>query len=500
MTGRKRAGVEPALTHRGSSVLDWQWPVSPGVFKVYDKYTDVEVNLEADVQMWHMPVQGKMEAFQFAPGAAGLLQKKLVMLTQVDRSPSSIYKFTRSLLLNWPLYLEILEDGPLAIEKHWDEHVSDIDTAKAAKSILRLAISASIGAWRAEHKDLVKGLDTKANSTLVAQRGRIRRRENLLSAYQQTQLVRVLDTRVAEPELLEWQAEGLAALALTFQHGMRPVQLLALRVEHVRTFTDASGDPVCVVSFHTAKQKTGRTADGEMVRQVKPEWARPLVLLVEYAKQAGRTRLFCGGSNEQLWGKVKRVCAEVGVKVDFGANKLRHTSAQALADAGHSRKSIQWFLGHSSKNAATTYLRASQHQGNLINAALGTSRLYDRILSLSLGEFVTVEDLRCVREDEQIGAVVGDRLVAGIGRCRSGQSTCNYDPVTSCYGCQKYVPALNPSAHMEAIAGMREQVLVFIERGGTETSPAYLQLMKALAGAQEALDESKRILGTDSHG
>lgn len=47
---------------------------------------------------------------------------------------------------------------------------------------------------------------------------------------------------------------------------------------------------------------------------------------------------------------------------------------------------------------------------------------------------------------------------------------------------------------MEAIAGMREQVIVF-KKQGDQASPSYLQMMKALAGAQRALDDSRRILG-----
>lgn len=496
MTRRLRA---PSPEGRSTNMLDWPWPPSPGVFKVYDKYADVEVDLVVGDRVWNVPVQGRMEPLEFALGATGLLQQKLVCLTQVDSSPSSIYKFTRSLLLNWSAYVRILEDGPESIEDHWDEQVPDIDTARAAKTILRLACSASVGPWKEVHRGLIKGLDSRSHGAMLAQRGARQRREKLIDLNRQTQLVKVLDARTSDDELEEWEAEGLAALALTFQHGMRPVQLLSLLVEHVNVFKDAAGDWVCILSFHTAKQQGARTDNGEVLRQVKPEWAKPVIALLAYAKREKRTRLFSRSTGDQLWAKVKRVCADSGFKVDFTAVNLRHTSAQALADAGHSRKSIQWFLAHSRENSATVYVRASRHQGNLLNAALGASKLYDGLLSLAAGDFITVEDLRCVHEDEQIGAVVGDRLVSGIGRCRTKQKACVYDPVFSCYGCFKYVPALDPTAHMEAIAGMREQVIVFIRRGGKESSPAYLQMMKSLAGAQHALDESTRILG-EAHG
>lgn len=500
MNRREQVEVRtPNANGRGGSVLDWPWPPSPGVFKVYDKYADVASDLVFGERVWKMSVQGKIEVYEFAAETVGLLQQKLVSLTQADCAPSSIHKFTRSLLLNWSTYVQLLEDGPESIEDHWDEQVRDIDTVRAAKAILHLACSASLGPWREVHRNLIKGLNSRSTASWLAQRGARRRREKLIDLNRQTQLVKVLDAGASEDELDEWEAEGLAALALTFQHGMRPVQLLSLLVEHINVFKDASGDWVCIVSFHTGKQRDARTDDGEILRQLKPEWVRPVIALLECAKREKRTRLFSRSTGDQLWAKVKRVCANSGFKVDFTAVNLRHTSAQALADAGHSRSSLQRFLGHTKANSATFYIRASRHQGNLLNAALGASKLYDGLLSLAAGDFITVEDLRSVHEDEQIGAVVGDRLVSGIGRCRTKQTACNYDPVFSCYGCFKYVPALDPTAHMEAIAGMREQVMVFMKRGGQESSPAYLQMMKSLAGAQQALHESTRIL-REAHG
>ncbi|WP_345796557.1 site-specific integrase [Castellaniella sp. MT123] len=478
------------------NLLTWAWPVSPVIFKIYDKYADVEVSLMTGASTWTFFVQGHSVSFDFLPGERGALQQKLIMLTQRDHAPSSIYKFTRSLLAHWGLYIKILEGGPSELEDLWEGHVKTIDTAKAGKALLKLAVLSSLGPWRNEHEDLVGSLDTRANPSLAAQQSRLRRREQLLSLEVQSQLVKVLDNGAERTHLSERQAEGLAALALIFQHGMRPVQLLSLRLENIWTFTDAADDTICVVSFHTAKQRTGKTVDGEMARQIKQEWSHPVIRLREFAQSSGRDRLFGDSSAPKLWTKVKRVCAEVGVKVNFTAKQLRHTSAQALADAGHSRRSLKWFLGHSNENAATTYIRASRQQVALINLALGTSPLYNSILSLASGKFVSIEELSRMPEEQQIGGVVGARLIAGIGQCSSGQSSCGYDPVSSCYSCPKYIPALNPAAHMEAIAGMREQILTFLGNGRSEQSPAYLQMTKALAGAQKALEESKRILGS----
>jgi integrase len=482
-----------ATRDRAAGPLEWTWPVSPRFFRVYDKYADVDVPLSSDDDTWIVPIRGRTQRYQFASGPDGALQRKLVMLTQAQRSPAAICKFARSTILHWHLYKELLSDGPSSIRQHWNERVRDIDTAKAAKAILRLACTAMLGSWRSAHLPVVKALDTRARSALLIQRGRIRRRELVLSIDTQAALARVLDDFGSDHDLTEPQAEGLTALALCYQHGMRPVQLLALRVEHVRLFRDASGDDSCVISFHSAKQREDQNY--ELIRQVKPEWASAVVQLFRFATGAGRRRLFACTKGDELWSRVRAVCAAKGVVVDFTAYALRHTAAQSLADGGHKRDSIRKFLGQTNTNAASTYLQASRQLSEWVNAALGASKLYANILSLAAGKFVSIDEMVAADADQQIGAVVGERLVAGVGLCRSGQSHCPYNPVTSCYGCSRFMPALDRTAHEEAIAGMREQILVYVNRAGGTESPAYLQLMRALAGAQQALKSVDTIAG-----
>lgn len=498
MTRREHANSPSGKRSSIPDVLSWPWPASPKVFTLYDKYADKEVVLRAGDELWVLSVGGRDCEHRFAAERTRELQQKLVMLTQAEGAPASVHKFTASLISNWALYLKLLQEGPSQVQDNWDEYVTDIDVAKAGKSILKLAAASSVGPWREYHEDLIRGLDARAKDVQAEHQRRIRRRESLVPVAQQAELVRVLDLHASKNDLAESQAEGLASLAFAFQHGVRPVQQIALKLENIHTYIDAAGDPVCLVSFHQAKQQSSNTVGGEMLRQVKPEWVRPVLRLVEFARKAGRTRLFRCTTSEELWDGVKRVCAEAGVKVNFTSYKLRHSSAQALADAGHSRRSIQWFLGHTTLSAAISYLKASRYQGNLINAALGASKLYDSMVSMAFGKFVSVEELRQVDEAQQIGGIIGERLIAGIGLCRSKQSACNFDPVISCYGCHKYIPALNPPAHLEAIAGMREQVIVFIKKGES-ASPAYLQMMGALAGAQRALADCRRILGA-AHG
>ncbi|MGH7428020.1 MAG: hypothetical protein ACREJ4_06645, partial [Candidatus Methylomirabilaceae bacterium] len=283
-----------------SDVLAWSWPDCPNSMTVYDKYADVSATLHIDESSWTVPVRGQKELYRFAEGDVGMLQRKLVILTQADGAGATIVKFTRSLINRWSTYSSLLEQGPDAVRAVWDADVLDVDTAKAGKTLLKLVTKAGLGSWRPLHQHLVTSLSTRAKGNLLAQRGKLKRREKLLPASTQAKIVSALDDAAKTADLPEEVLEGMSALALMFQHGMRPVQLLALRLEHVPgPVRDAAGDPVLVVSFHAAKQ----TADEpeELTRIVKSEWVSLVNRLRLAAIAAGRDRLFLSTSADALW-------------------------------------------------------------------------------------------------------------------------------------------------------------------------------------------------------
>lgn len=496
MTSKRsaRLAATPSSVPPGDSLLAWNWPACPSSMTVYDKYADVTAELRLSERRWEVPAQGRFQKFTFADGELGLLQRKLTILTQATNAPPTIAKFGRCLINHWPLYERLLLGGPSSARELWKAAVSDVDAAKTGKSLLRLVCQLELGGWRSVHLPLVRSLDTRAKASLQAQRGKLKRREKLLAVSRQADIVAVLDEAAANTELPEEQVEGLVALALYYQHGMRPVQLLALRLEHLPApVVDANGDLAMVISFHAAKRKDAV----ELLRQVKPEWVPLVNRLRTSAASSGRQRIFSRSSNEELWTLLKAACKRHNLHIDFTAYSFRHTSAQSLADAGHDRNSIKEFLGQRSLNAATTYLRASRQQGEIVNRALGVSKLYNNILAFSADSFIDKEQLMAADEDKQVGAVVGGRLIAGIGLCRSGQPSCSFNPVTSCYGCSKFMPSADIAAHQDAVAGMREQVQVYVNSKMSEGSVAFMQLSTALSGAQQAIEVAKQ-LGTNS--
>jgi integrase len=479
------SSVGGELDHLVTSPEDWKWPVAPTLMKVFDKYSQTEAILRLDEHTWTFGNAGDVATVRFSSGKAGSLQRRLALITQRGNSPSVLRRFSAVLVAEWEALLRILATSPEQVRAAWAVEVSNTRVSGTFKVVLKLACTAGVGHWRPAHLPLVSSLDTLMNPSTKKRLKAIASREKVASIELQAEVVRVLDAAVKEDELSEAEVEGAVALAISYQHGMRPVQMLCLDVSHARFFRDASNDLACVLSFHAAKQSQGK--EFEVLRQVRPEWVPLLARLHAQAIASGRNRLFRETHPTDLWLRAKAVCKRYGVSLTCTATMLRHTAAQTLADAGHSRSSIQAFLGHVNDQAARHYIRASFNQAELINTALGASKLYTSLLAISQGSFVSEEALREAEEDQQVGAVVGERLVAGVGLCKTGQDNCAYNPVTSCYGCPKFMPSLDRGAHMEAIAGMREQVRIYLQQGVTEETPAYRQLTRALSGAQQAL-------------
>lgn len=471
---------------KNADILDWRWPVAPVRIQLHDKYSGMDYVIRADEESWSFTYKGgSPRPIIFAQGRTGTLQRTLALLTSARKSPAVLHRTARMLVNHWSVVAMFLQTDPSELRRNWDQDVTKVDLAAALKAVLKFACSACVGPWSDKALPMVTSMNTLANPTVARNVSAIENRENLVSTDLQAAIVKVLDAASENATLSAAHQDGAAILALTYQHGVRPVQALSLNVSDISLFHDAANELTCVVSFHAAKQPDGKTF--EILRQVKQEWVPIIERLCAMAREAGRSRLFDGTSSSTVWSRAKQLCAASGVSLRCTAPQLRHTAAQALADTGHSRKSIQDFLGHATHTAAAVYIKASMHQAQLVNSALGASKLYSRIRQIASNEFITNEDVLEADEDMQIGGIVGDTLIAGIGLCKTGQSKCAFNPVTSCYGCRKFMPSIEKDVHLDAVEGMRQQVRAYLERGVPEENPAYRQLTRALSGAQQAI-------------
>ena len=176
-----------------STPEQWAWPPIPARLKVYDKYQDAELELDTSAREWVFAACGRPFRCQFVLGPQGHLQRLLAVHTQADNSPSALLKFVLTVTRHWGLLRTLLAEGPSKLGRLWDQHVHDIDVAKAAKSTLRLACASGAGPWRQVHAPMVKSLDTRANKYLQNLKRMVMARERNLSVDSQASIVKLLD-------------------------------------------------------------------------------------------------------------------------------------------------------------------------------------------------------------------------------------------------------------------------------------------------------------------
>ncbi|MFM0503224.1 MULTISPECIES: site-specific integrase [Paraburkholderia] len=275
---------------------------------------------------------------------------------------------------------------------------------------------------------------------------------------------------------------------------MRPIQIAMLSMRNVRIWQDApDGPPTVHLTFLMAKQKSNSKRK-PLTRRVKREWSPMFVAIDTWRKAEGMAssaRFFAVDSNYEAGARIASLVRRLIDSGDLGtATDLRHTAAQRLVDAGASHEELAEFMGHSYVQTGLVYFRTSASHAERVNHALGASDIYRRVAKIAHDRFISPEELTHLKGDQQIAGVPHGIPIAGIGGCSSGQPVCPYNPVTSCYGCRKFMPLHDKVIHESVLASMREVVAFFEQcsRGDTHSQP-YLQLQRTIAEIQTVIDE-----------
>jgi integrase len=321
-----------------------------------------------------------------------------------------------------------------------------------------------------------------------------------LSADEEAAIVRHLDEKVAAlasssataPSCEDLCDAGM--LLCAYQFGMRPIQIAMLGMRNVRIWQDVPGEPPTVhLTFHVAKQRSDSKRK-PLTRRVKREWV-PIFIAFNARRQAeghaGARRFFAVQSNYETGARIAALVRKLIDSEDLGtATDLRHTAAQRLVDAGASHEELAEFMGHSNVQTGLVYYETSATHAERVNRALGASDIYRRVAKIAHDRFISPEELTRLKGEQQIAGVPHGIPIAGIGGCTSGQPACPYNPITSCYGCRKFMPLHDRAMHERVLAAMREVVVFFDQssRGDTR-SPAYLQLQRTIAEIQTVIEE-----------
>lgn len=430
----------------------------------------------------------------------GILAKHLLLyLVTKDFQPSSVHNYIHSLYrVTTQEFMQVIEAGPLGIKQLWQLLLAKEDwtigTYRALKSLLNFLSVNHLCGWSPAYNEfLSKALPLPDVDKYAA----IRSGDVFLTMEEESRVVQHLDSLAAlvkqNPTAVEFENLVQSAMLLcSYQFGMRPIQIASLTGRDVKIWTDQNDeDPSVHLTFRTVKQHT-QTSSRPLLRKVKREWA-PIVCEL-FNRQlssdfVGEKRIFNVKTAQQVSITIGRLSSLLTGR-DTSANILRHTAAQRLVDAGASQEELSEFMGHTDVTTGLVYFHTSPNQAERINQALGISTIYQRVSKIAHDRFITAEQLAELKGDQQIAGVPHGVPIAGIGGCSSGQPSCPFNPVTSCYGCHKFMPLSDAEIHRRVLKDLREIVVFFNEASkGELASPAYLQLQRTISGVQQVISE-----------
>lgn len=322
----------------------------------------------------------------------------------------------------------------------------------------------------------------------------VRNGDAFLGAVEEAKIVQYLDSIALQatgvcPDVGLLRQAGM--LLCAYQFGMRPLQISTLRLRDVRIWTSQGGKPSIHLTFWMRKQRNA-SAIFPLTRKVKEEWASIFNSIInECAKQSkpAEFRLFDVESADETAIAIRTLATKI-VEIEVNTTDLRHTAAQRMVDSGCSQEELAEFMGHTSLQTGLVYYQTSASQAERVNKALAISPVYQRVVKIAHDKFISAEELAELKGEQQIAGVPHGIPIAGIGGCSSGQPSCPFNPVTSCYGCGKFMPVDDPEIHRQALKDLREVVLLFSESSrGDVSSPTYLQLRRTLEGIQQVITE-----------
>jgi integrase len=475
-------------------------PRLPSLVRYEDEFTgEQHVCRQLDEDVWGFHVNGSVTQLDFSVFPIDLrhLLKLIAVEGLTTGSPGTVLTRLDS-FKNVEAYLvrEMILSSPTTIKRPWASARSanhTWHTCTALKTMLRCVCRHSILDWSPIWIDLIGTLP----SPRIDKWASVRTGDVFLSVSEETDIVRWIDERARrareEPETLSTDELIDGGLVVcSYQFGMRPIQIGLLRRRDYREWKSSEdATPSVHLTFRMVKQRTDLHRF-PLVRKVKREWA---VIFVELFRRGAATGL---SGSAKLYGLASaRLTAARLIKIlstivgqNRSATDLRHTAAQRLVDAGASKEELAEFMGHINLSTGLVYFDISANQAERVNRALGISRTYQRVAKIAHDRFITEAELAELKGEQQVGGVPHGIPIAGIGGCSVGQPSCPYNPVTACYGCEKFMPVASVSLHEQVLADFRSIVSFFNNASRHEAdSPVFLQLQRTIASVQAVIDE-----------
>lgn len=479
-------------------------PTLPNVVRYYDDFDEKTRSIEdySSLDFCEIVINGvkvNIDFSRFGEFYDQLAKHLFFYFITEDLRVSTAYNYLISLLhVDRDMLVEILSAGPLGIKPVWaklftNQQLTHMSYA-ALKVFLGFLAKRNLYGWTPTYLEFIAStLPTPSRDKYAG----VRTGDVFLSVEEEASIVNYLDDLVAtstqDAEKLDDQTLRRGCMLMcSYLFGMRPIQIASLTMRDVRIWNEASiENPSVHLTFKMVKQRTQSKAF-PLLRRVKHDWAYLIELLNQRAIKKGLSggdRLFEVTSASEV-GLAIIDLASIITGVDVTATDLRHTAAQRLVDAGASQEEVAEFLGHSDVTTCLVYYQTSANQAERVNKALGISDIYLRVVKIAHDKFISHEELAELKDIQQIAGVPHGIPIAGIGGCATGQPSCPYNPITSCYGCRKFMPVADVELHKRVLGDMRGVVTFFVDASlGDSHSPAYMQLRRAISSIQQVIAE-----------
>lgn len=386
----------------------------------------------------------------------------------------------------------IINTKPLNFIRIWQDLLADHNLHKgnleAVKSLMFYFAKYSLATWTPSYFDYLSQLSLPQVDKFAS----IKKGDVFLSSQEEAKIVEYLDS-ISVHLADDFNVIRNAGLVLcAYQFGMRPVQIASLTMKDIRIWGNLSNDINTVhLTFKTVKQRS-KSSSHLLLRKVKAEWSTIFIELNKFNlidELTGNDRIFrLNSANEVSKVIIDEVSLIIGRK--SSATDLRHTAAQRMVDGGASQEELAEFMGHTDITTGLVYFQTSANQAERVNQALGISPIYQQVVKIARDKFISKEELSDLKGAYQIAGVPHGIPIAGIGGCSIGQPACPFNPVTSCYGCRKFMPLQDVNVHEQVLDDMRSIVGFFnTESKGDQSSPTYLQLQNTINGVQQIIAE-----------
>ena len=478
--------------------LPVEFPPMPAVIRYYDDFSDTydQVNNPGCTDQWSIAYDGKRVTIDFCSFDSVIRPfiKSWCANQLAIRAPRTTEHYFYGLKqVSLAHIMAVLTTTPREARSAWaiiSAAQLQYYALEALKSIFPFMCRFYIGPWSPEWLDYVSMLPLPK----VDKYAGVRTGDVFLSFDEEAEIIRHIDKvcqqiATRHPTPADDLLERTAILLCSYQFGFRPKQIAMLKMRNIKIWNDGIDEyPAVHLAFSMIKQRTPKRVF-PMLRRIKREWSPVFVELFERARQrglAGPKHVFCR-TPTQISDAIADQTESLGNRRI--ATDLRHTAALRLVDSGASEEELAAFMGHSDLNTGLVYFNSSRSQAERINQALGLSSTYQNVMKIAHGRFITPEELAELKGDQQVGGVPHGIPIAGIGGCSSGQPTCPFNPIMSCYGCPRFMPVAIASIHHEVLEDLRGVIKFFYASSHAERGSPALQLERTISNVQAVLSE-----------